>query len=76
VSTVKGLAFAVQKPVVGASTLDVLASQVSPTPYLICPIIDARKGEVYAAFYRYEEFNHLKGYQNIRPLDRKSFLAC
>ena len=53
VSTVKGLAFATQKPVAGASTLDVLASQISPTPYLICPIIDARKREVYAAFYRY-----------------------
>lgn len=70
VSAVKGLSFAVRKPVVGVSTLDVLASQVSPTPYLICPIIDARKGEVYAAFYRYEEFNHLKRlseYQAIRP---------
>jgi tRNA threonylcarbamoyladenosine biosynthesis protein TsaB len=70
VSTVKGLAYAVQKPVVGVSTLEVLASQVSPTPYLICPIIDARKGEVYSAFYRYEEFNHLKRlseYQAMRP---------
>jgi tRNA threonylcarbamoyladenosine biosynthesis protein TsaB len=70
VSTVKGLAYAVQKPAVGVSTLDVLASQVSPTPYLICPIIDARKGEVYSAFYRYEEFNRLKRlseYQAIRP---------
>jgi tRNA threonylcarbamoyladenosine biosynthesis protein TsaB len=70
VSTVKGLAYAVQKPVVGVSTLDVLASQVSPTPYLICPIIDARKGEVYSAFYRYEGFNRLKRlseYQAIRP---------
>jgi tRNA threonylcarbamoyladenosine biosynthesis protein TsaB len=67
---VKGLAYAVKKPVVGVSTLDVLASQVSPTPYLICPIIDARKGEVYSAFYRYEESNHLKRlseYQAIRP---------
>lgn len=70
VSTVKGLAYAVQKPVVGVSTLDVLASQVSPTPYLICPIIDARKGEVYSAFYRYEELNHLKRlseHQAIKP---------
>lgn len=70
VSTVKGLAYAVQKPVAGVSTLDVLASQVSPTPYLICPIIDARKGEVYSAFYRYEESNCLKRlseYQAIRP---------
>jgi tRNA threonylcarbamoyladenosine biosynthesis protein TsaB len=70
VSTVKGLAYAVQKPVVGVSTLEVLASQVSPTPYLICPIIDARKGEVYSAFYRYEELTHLKRlseYQAIKP---------
>jgi tRNA threonylcarbamoyladenosine biosynthesis protein TsaB len=70
VSTVKGLAYALQKPVAGVSTLDVLASQVSPTPYLICPIIDARKGEVYSAFYRYEELNRLtrlSEYQAIRP---------
>lgn len=70
VSTVKGLAYAVQKPVAGVSTLDVLASQVSPTPYLICPIIDARKGEVYSAFYRYEELDRLKRlseFQAIRP---------
>jgi tRNA threonylcarbamoyladenosine biosynthesis protein TsaB len=55
VSTVKGLAFATGKPVAGVSTLDALASQVSPTSYLICPILDARKKEVYTAFYRYEE---------------------
>jgi len=53
VSTVKGLAFATQKPVAGVSTLDVLASQISPTPYLICPIIGAGKEEVYTAFYHY-----------------------
>jgi len=32
---------------VGVPTLDGLAAQVSPTPYLICPMLDARKGEVY-----------------------------
>jgi tRNA threonylcarbamoyladenosine biosynthesis protein TsaB len=70
VSTVKGLAYAVKKPTVGIPTLDVLASQISPTPYLICPVIDARKGEVYSALYRYEELNRLKRvseYQAIRP---------
>ncbi|MGQ9647569.1 MAG: tRNA (adenosine(37)-N6)-threonylcarbamoyltransferase complex dimerization subunit type 1 TsaB [Thermodesulfobacteriota bacterium] len=70
VSTVKGLAFAVKKPVVGVSTLDVLASQVSPTPYLICPIIDAKKGETYSAFYRYEDLDRpkrLSEYQVLRP---------
>src|SRR4030042_1696244 len=45
VSTLKGLALVTQKPVAGVSTLDVLAYQISSTPYLICPILDARKGE-------------------------------
>lgn len=72
VSTVKGLAFATQKPVAGISTLDVLASQISPTPFLICPILDARKGEVYTAFYRYEGggfLGRLSGYQAVAPED-------
>jgi len=72
VSTVKGLAFATGKPVVGVSTLDVLASQIPPTTYLICPILDARKKEVYAAFYRYGEGNSLKrlsAHLAIRPDD-------
>jgi tRNA threonylcarbamoyladenosine biosynthesis protein TsaB len=60
VSTVKGLALATGKPVAGVSILDVLASQIAPTPHLICPILDARKQEVYTAFYRYEEGSSLK----------------
>ena len=72
VSTVKGLALATGKPVVGVASLDVLASQVSPTPYLICPVLDARKKEVYSAFYRYGEGNLLgrrSDYQALRPGD-------
>ena len=72
VSTVKGLAFATGKPVAGISTLDALASQIAPTPYLICPILDARKKEIYMAFYRYEEGGSLRRqseYQAISPDD-------
>ena len=71
VSTVKGLAFATGKPVTGVSTLDVLASQIAPTPYLICPILDARKKEVYTAFFRYEKslIKRQSDYQAIRPED-------
>jgi tRNA threonylcarbamoyladenosine biosynthesis protein TsaB len=72
ISAIKGLAFATQKPVAGVSTLDVLAFQTSPTPYLICPILDARKNEVYAALYRYDG-THLpireSDYWAIRPED-------
>jgi len=52
-SAVKGLALAVEKPVAGVPTLDALASQLPFTPSLIiCPIVDARKDEVYTALYK------------------------
>ena len=54
-STIKGLAHALGKPVVGVSTLKALARQCGQTPYLICPLLDARKGEVYAAIYGFNK---------------------
>ena len=53
ISSVKGLAAATGKPLAGISTLDALAAQVSPTPYIVCSLIDARKGEVYSSRYRF-----------------------
>lgn len=55
VSTVKGMAHALDKPVVGISSLDALAWQCGECAYLICAILDARKGEVYAATYQYRD---------------------
>jgi len=51
-STVKGLAYALKIPVVGGSTLEALACNVSYSSSMICPVLDARKKEVYAAFFR------------------------
>ncbi|MBE9530714.1 MAG: tRNA (adenosine(37)-N6)-threonylcarbamoyltransferase complex dimerization subunit type 1 TsaB [Proteobacteria bacterium] len=59
ISSVKGLSTASGKPVVGVSSLDALAVQASFFPYLICPLIDARKGEVYSSRYRFRN-GHLK----------------
>jgi tRNA threonylcarbamoyladenosine biosynthesis protein TsaB len=58
ISTVKGLGFATGKPVVGVSTLDALAYQFPSFPHLICPVLDARKGEIYTALY--ESAGHAK----------------
>jgi tRNA threonylcarbamoyladenosine biosynthesis protein TsaB len=51
-SVMKGLAFASGKPLAGVPTLDALAASVSLAAWGICPVLDARKGEVYAALYR------------------------
>ena len=51
-STIKGLAMASTLPLIGISTLDGLASQLSSHPMLIAPVIDARKKEIYTALYR------------------------
>jgi tRNA threonylcarbamoyladenosine biosynthesis protein TsaB len=55
VSTVKGLAYALKIPVVGVSTLEALAGNVSYHSAVICPVLDARKKEVYAAFFQGDE---------------------
>jgi len=52
VSTIKGLALATGKPIVGVSTLEALAMNVFPSRKLICPLLDARKNQVYAGLYR------------------------
>ncbi|MFA5180396.1 MAG: tRNA (adenosine(37)-N6)-threonylcarbamoyltransferase complex dimerization subunit type 1 TsaB [Syntrophales bacterium] len=51
VSTVKGLALAVDRPVVALSALDVLAMNAMGFQGKICPMIDARREQVYAALY-------------------------
>lgn len=52
ITTAKSMAFALRVPVVGIPTLEALAAQFPYSGYLICPIIDAQKGNVYTALYR------------------------
>lgn len=52
ISTVKGMALALGKPMAGVSTLAVLAHQADGPEGLICPMIDARRREVYWSLYR------------------------
>ncbi len=50
-STVKGLALAVDKPVAAVPTLLALAWNVPYPAHPVCPMLDASKKEVYAALY-------------------------
>lgn len=51
-ATAKGLAFATGIPLVGVSTLLGLAYNLKGEKRLVCPIMDARRSEVYTAIYR------------------------
>jgi len=51
---IKGLACLSEKPVIGVSTLETLAMTDEETEW-ICPFIDARQNEVYAAVYQRKE---------------------
>lgn len=53
VSTVKGLAWTSGKKVFAVSTLAALALNLRYSSFTVCPVLDARKGELYAALYRF-----------------------
>lgn len=52
-ATAKGLAFAMNKPIVPVPTLDGLAYQMYGAGDLVCPIMDARRNQVYTGIYEF-----------------------
>lgn len=51
ISTAQGLGFALAKPLVGVSTLEIVASQNMPFAGTVCPMLDARRSQVYTCLY-------------------------
>ena len=54
VATVKGLAWAAEKPCVGVSTLEAMAWHGLAVGGYICPVMDARRSQVYNALFKIE----------------------
>lgn len=52
IATIKSLCYALDKPIVGVSTLEAIAYNLRWNEGLICPILDARRNEVYGAIFR------------------------
>lgn len=52
-ATAKGLGLAMGKPIIEIPTLDGLACNLYGTDKLICPIMDARRGQVYTGIYEF-----------------------
>ena len=55
VSTVKGLAWASDKPCIGVSTLEAMAWHGLAAGGYICPVMDARRSQVYNAIFKIED---------------------
>jgi tRNA threonylcarbamoyladenosine biosynthesis protein TsaB len=54
ISTIKGLSLATGKPLIGVSSLEVLAHQAGGNAARVCSMIDARRNEIYWRVYRRE----------------------
>lgn len=54
-ATGKGLGLALKKPLIHIPTVDAMAFNLYGCSALVCPIMDARRNQVYTGLYRYEE---------------------
>ena len=52
IATVKGLSLALDKPIIGLCSLDLIAAQQEDIGAIICPVIDAKRQQVYSALYK------------------------
>lgn len=61
-ATAKGLGLALNKPIIAVPTLDGLAFNLYGTNKVICPMMDARRNQVYTGLYEYigREFHVIK----------------
>jgi tRNA threonylcarbamoyladenosine biosynthesis protein TsaB len=78
VASAKAIAQALRVPAVGVSSLDLLAFPVRHTSRLVVPAIDARRGELFYAFYRQVPggVQRLTPYQVGSPADLASDLEA
>ena len=60
-ATAKGLGLALGKPLIHIPTLDGLAYNLYGTADIVCPIMDARRNQVYTGLYQFAEST--EGYQ-------------
>ena len=60
VSTLKGLMLATGTPAAGVSSLAAVVLNLGTTSKLICSMIDAGRGQVYVAYFRYNDENILQ----------------
>ena len=59
VSVIKGLAFGTDKPCIEVSALEAIAENLRPLGGILCPVMDARRSQVYTALFEANEQGEL-----------------
>lgn len=62
-ATAKGLGLSLGKPIISVPTVDGLAYNLAGASGLVCPIMDARRNQVYTGIYRF----HQNGFEILLP---------
>lgn len=83
-ATAKAFAFALQKPLVGISTLEIMAAQQDMWSGPICSVLEAGRSELYAACYLFDKdhmhtestyaIHQLSGYLMLTPQELVNYL--
>lgn len=68
-ATAKGLAYALQIPIIEIPTLQGLACNLYGTDKLVCPIMDARREQVYTGIYAFEKKENSGSTEGLREPD-------
>lgn len=61
-ATAKGLGLALNLPVVEVPTIDAMAYTMFGNDRLICPVLDAKRGQVYGGLYHFKD-----GFEIVKP---------
>ena len=72
-ATIKGLSWAVNRPLIGISTLDILARNVKNSNSPVVPIIDAKRNSIYCAVYKNKN-GRMERIKSYMLLNEKEFL--
>lgn len=54
-ATAKGLGLALKKPLIHIPTIEAMAYQCFSSQYMVCPIMDARRNQVYTGLYTFSD---------------------
>lgn len=73
-ATAKGLGLAAGKPLIHVPTVDAMAYGLFGAQDIICPIMDAKRGQVYTGLYRFDDEGHFEVLQPAEAVDIREIL--